>query len=208
MNYYKGDVEKGHFIFRNGNKVPLLKCKKEGGGYESILQVTTERNDSIKTYKNGAVSGKLHMAKPGTAPFFYTAILQKEEEEIKMAAEVETMFYTREKLWHGLGVRPGMIYLPIPVKAQKQVDRIPYLLPGLNVIRKEAAGAAVPAFVEMGRQHDNGLLGSGRQGIVGIIARGDMLVTLRIGKGRRDIATKQPVVLIMGKDQVFFYLLQ
>ena len=31
--------------------------------------------------------------------------LQEEREESKMAANVESMFYTRKAPWHGLGVR-------------------------------------------------------------------------------------------------------
>lgn len=49
-------------------------------------------------------------------------------------------------------------HLPVPVEPQKQVYCIPNLLPRLNIVGKKAAGTAVPALVEVGRQHDDGLL--------------------------------------------------
>ena len=35
----------------------------------------------------------------------------------------------------------------------------------LDIISKKATGAAVPGFIEMGRQHDDSLFGGGRHGV-------------------------------------------
>jgi hypothetical protein len=48
----------------------------------------------------------------------------------------------------------------------KKIDRIPYLLASLDIISKKTAGGAVPAFIEVGRQHYDGLLGGWRHGIL------------------------------------------
>ena len=42
------------------------------------------------------------------------------------------------------------LHLPFPVKPEQQIDGMPYLLSGLDIIRKEAAGATVSGLIEMG----------------------------------------------------------
>nr|DAE25815.1 MAG TPA: hypothetical protein [Siphoviridae sp. ctsAY3] len=100
------------------------------------------------------------------------------------------------------------LHLPIPVKPQQQVHRIPNLLPGLHIICEEAPCGTIPAFVKVGGQHDNSLFCGGRHGIVRIMPGGDMLVTFRIGNGCPDISPEQLVVLVMGKDQVVLDFLE
>ena len=53
-------------------------------------------------------------------------------------------------------------------------------LTGSGVIREETTRAAVPALVEVGRQHDNRLLRGGRHGRVLIRSLRDVLVALRV----------------------------
>ena len=80
-----------------------------------------------------------------------------------------------------------MLHLPIPVEPEQQIDGMPYLLSGLDIVRKEATGASISTFIKMGHQHDDRLLSGRRHRIYLVGTSRDVLIAFRIGDGSGDV---------------------
>ncbi len=99
-----------------------------------------------------------------------------------------------------------MLHLPIPIQPQKQIDCVPYLLTSLNIVCVETGCTAVPAFIEVRRQHNNRLFSGRRHGVVCIPPLLNMLIALRIRNGGGDVRLHKAIICVMLQDQVCFYL--
>ena len=76
---------------------------------------------------------------------------------------------------------------PILTENTSKSETIQCIRKNLPDIRKEATRAAVPRFVEVGRQHDNGLFGGWRHGVCCVEARRDVLIAFGIAGGGGDV---------------------
>ena len=75
-----------------------------------------------------------------------------------------------------------------------------HLLSGLDIISEEATGAAIPAFVKVGRQHDDCLLCGWGHRVLLIEPGSQMLIAFCVRNSGGDVVLQQRII-----DLVFQY---